>query len=120
MTTAKQRDPKLYLKEIVDYINELKDITEGLTCETFMQDKVNMHALKDILRDIAEAIWAVSKNRKVRSLFYHYRIPYDKLSNMRHELTHEYFSADWPSIWRTATIDLPNLKSQFKKVLDEL
>jgi hypothetical protein len=39
------RDSRLYLKEIITYIDDIKDITEGLTYETFLQRKVNMHAL---------------------------------------------------------------------------
>jgi uncharacterized protein with HEPN domain len=80
-----------------------------------------LHAcIENLLRDIAEAVWAVSKNRKVKELFYHYHIPYLKLSNMQHELTHEYFSADWSSIWITGITDLPALQSQFKKILEDL
>jgi uncharacterized protein with HEPN domain len=114
------RDPKLYVKEIIEYIDDLKEITFGLTFESFIQQKIRMHALKDVLRDIAEAVWAVSKNKKVKELFYYYHIPYEKLCGMRHELTHEYFSADWPSIWNTAITDLPHLQEQFKKILNEL
>jgi uncharacterized protein with HEPN domain len=114
------RDPKLYLRDILEYIDDIKEITEGLTCETFLQRKVNMHALKDVLRDVSEAVWAVSKNKRVKELFYYHHVPFKKLSGMRHELTHEYFSADWPSIWDTATNELPRLRSQFAKILNEL
>jgi len=85
-----------------------------------MQRKINMHALKDVLRDIAEAVWVVSKNRQVKDLFYYYNVPYEKLCGMRHELTHEYFSADWSSMWSTAVTDLPKLQPQFKKILDTI
>jgi uncharacterized protein with HEPN domain len=101
-------------------IDDLKEITDGLTCETFLQRRVNMHALKDVLRDISEAVWAVSKNKRVKELFYYYHIPFDKLSLMRHELTHEYFSVNWPSLWNTATNELPTLQNQFSKVLADL
>jgi uncharacterized protein with HEPN domain len=120
INAPKQRDPKLYIKEILEYIDDLKDITDDLTYKAFLDRKINLHAVKDILRDIAEAVWAVSKNKRVRDLFYTYHIPYQKLCGMRHELTHEYFSADWPSIWQTAKNDLPNLQIQFKKVLQDL
>jgi uncharacterized protein with HEPN domain len=43
-----RRDPKLYLKEIIEYIDDIKEITKGLTYETFIQQKINMHALKDV------------------------------------------------------------------------
>jgi uncharacterized protein with HEPN domain len=38
------RDPRLYLKEIINYIDDLKDITDNLTYKTFMQRKINRHA----------------------------------------------------------------------------
>jgi len=69
---------------------------------------------------IGEAVWAVSQNKQESDLFYTYHIHHQKLCEMRHELTHEYFSADWPSIWQTAKNDLPNLQMQFKKVLPDL
>ncbi len=120
MTKSAQRDPKLYLREIIDYIDDIKEVTQDLTYENFLQHKINMHALKDLLRDIAEAVWIISKNKKVKELFYYYHIPYEKLCWMRNELTHEYFSANWPSIWTTATNDLPKLQTQFKKILNDL
>ena len=45
MTKApERRDPKLYLNEVIDYIDDIKDITRGLTYETFLQHKINTHA----------------------------------------------------------------------------
>jgi len=41
-------------------------------------------------------------------------------SDMRTDLTHEYFSINIIVIWDTATKDLPGLKPQFKKVLEQL
>lgn len=115
-----RRDPKLYLKEIIDNIDDIKEITQGLRYETFLHHKIYMHALKDVLRDISEAVRVISKNKKVKELFYYYHIPYQQLCGMRHELTHEYFSADWPSVWNTAINDLPRLQTQFKKIIDDL
>jgi uncharacterized protein with HEPN domain len=120
LTIPLGRDPKLYLKEIIGYIDELSEITKGLTYETFLKQKLVMHAVKDLLRDIAEAVWAISKTKQIRDLFYHYHIPYEKITNLRHDLTHEYFSADWFLIWSTAVNELPLLQPQFRKILFDL
>jgi uncharacterized protein with HEPN domain len=46
--------------------------------------------------------------------------PYARLSVIRTDLTHEYFSVDIELLWFTAKDILPKLKPQFKKVLGEL
>ena len=77
-----RRDPKLYLKEIIEYIDDIKDITQGLTYETFLQHKINMHALKDVLRDIAEAVWKYQRIKSKRPIL---PLPHPLRKTMRHE-----------------------------------
>ena len=115
-----ERSPRLYLSEIVSYIEIIESITRGLTYETFMKDVRNVYSVDDLLRNIGEAVRVLSKHGKVKQLFYCYRIPYADLSDMRTDLTHEYFSMNTKSIWETATKTLPKLKPQFEKVLNEL
>ncbi len=68
---------------------------------------------------VGEAVRVLAKHRVVKDLFYRFRVPYRDLSDMRTDLTHEYFTVNVKSIWMTAQT-LIALKPQFKKVLDEL
>ncbi|MGA2385857.1 MAG: HepT-like ribonuclease domain-containing protein [Candidatus Bathyarchaeia archaeon] len=115
-----ERSPLLYLSEIIFYIEKIEAITKGLTCEQFLKDEIRVYAVDDLVRNIGEAVRVLSKHKQIRNLFYTYRIPYDRLRNMRTDLTHEYFSADKELLWVTAKEILPNLKLQFRKVLEEL
>jgi len=115
-----ERSPRLYLSEIISYIEIIEAITKGLTYQAFVNDVRNVYSVDDLIRNIGEAVRVLAKHGKVKQLFYRYRIPYADLSDMRTDLTHEYFSMNTKAIWETATQTLPKLKSQFKKILDEL
>jgi uncharacterized protein with HEPN domain len=51
-----ERSPRLYLSEIVSYIEIIESITKGLTYETFMKDVRNVYSVDDLLRNIGEAV----------------------------------------------------------------
>jgi len=115
-----ERSPRLYMSEVISYIEIIESITKGLTYETFMKDVRNIYSVDDLIRNIGEAVRVLTKHGKVKQLFYCYHIPYVDLADMRTDLTHEYFSMNTKSIWQTATQTLPKLKPQFKKVLNDL
>jgi uncharacterized protein with HEPN domain len=113
-----ERSPKLYLTEIVEFIERIETYVKDMTYEEFINDAKTMDAVDVNIRKIGEAIRVLCKHRTVKELFYRFRIPYANLSEMRTDLTHEYFSVDSDSVWKTATT-LIGIKSQFKKVLEE-
>ena len=120
MSDHLERSPQLYLSEIIFYIDKIEAFTKGLTREEFFKDEVRIYAVDDLIRNIGEAVRVLAKHRQVKSLFYTYRIPYDDLSDLRTNFTHEYFSTDRELLWATAKTVLPKLKPQFKKVLEEI
>ena len=88
--------------------------------KNFLKDEMRIYAVDDLIRNIGESVRVLAKHRQIKNLFYTYRIPYARLSDIRTDLTHEYFSVDTELLWTTAKNVLPNLKPQFKKVLEEL
>jgi uncharacterized protein with HEPN domain len=70
-------------------------------------------------RNIGEAVRVLAKHGAVKALLYRFHIPYTDLSDMRTDLTHEYFTVNPKYIWKTAQT-LIALKPQFKKALDAL
>jgi uncharacterized protein with HEPN domain len=106
--------------EIIEFIERIESYTTGTAYDTFAEDRRTIDAVDVNIRNIGEAVRVLSKHRKIKQLFYRFHIPYADLSDMRTDLTHEYFSMNSRVVWDTATKDLPRLKPQFKKVLDEL
>jgi uncharacterized protein with HEPN domain len=99
---------------------ESKNTPKESTRETFLKDQLRIDAVDANLRNIGEAMRVLSKNNNLKSKFYHYHIPYKMLSDIRTELTHEYFSSDPNAMWNMAANILPNLKVQFAKVIQDL
>ena len=120
MTDHLERSPQLYLSEIIFYIDKIETFTKDLTREQFLKDEIRIYAVDDLIRNIGEAVRVLAKHRQIKSLFYTYRIPYDNLSDLRTDFTHEYFSTDKELLWATAKTVLPKLKPQFKKILDQI
>ena len=115
-----ERNPRLYLTEIIESIGKIETYTKGLSRETFVKDPLRIDAVDANLRNIGEATRVLAKHSSIKARFYHYRIHYKILSELRSELTHEYFGADSNAMWNMAVNVLPNLKPQFKKILEEL
>jgi uncharacterized protein with HEPN domain len=115
-----ERSPRLYLNEIIESIEKIQDYTKGLTLDAFVKDRLRIDAVDANLRNIGEATRVLAKHPRIKAKFYYYRVPYKVLSELRSELTHEYFGSDPNAMWNMAVNVLPNLKQQFKKMLEEL
>lgn len=120
MTDHLERSPQLYLSEILAYIDKIESFTKDVTREQFLCDEMRVYAVDALIRNVGEAVRVLAKHREIKALFYTYRIPYDDLSDLRTTFTHEYFSVDKELLWETAKSVLPNLKPQFRKVLDKV
>ena len=114
-----ERNPRLYLTEIIEGIDKIEAYTEGLTREAFLKDPMRIDAVNTNLRNIGEAVRVLAKHPSIKSKFYYYRIPYQKLSELRTALGHEYFSSDPNAMWNMAVSVLPHIKLQFQKILEE-
>ena len=74
-----ERSPRIYLSEIILYIDKIETFTKGLTREQFLKDEVKIYAIDNLVRNIGEAVRVLSKHGQIKSLFYQYRIPYTRL-----------------------------------------
>ncbi len=114
-----ERNPKLYLTEIIDFIDKIDTYVKGMSYDDFAKDNRTIDAVDTNERKIGEAVRVLAKHRNVKELFYRFHIPYIDLADMRTDLTHEYFIVNTAAIWKTAQT-LKSLRPQFKKVLEEL
>jgi uncharacterized protein with HEPN domain len=70
-----ERNPRLYLTEIIDSIEKIQTYTKGLTREAFVKDQMRIDAVDANIRNIGEATRVLAKHSILKSKFYHYRIP---------------------------------------------
>lgn len=84
---------------------EVIDLSEGMTQERFVTERIAQHAMMRLIQIIGEAARKVSPG--FRSA--HPEIPWDQIIGMRHRLVHEYFRIIPEKVWEVVTADVPAL-----------
>ena len=104
---------KGHVQDILDAIALIREHTDALTSEKFVDDKsvlVQNLAMRQ-LAIIGEATKKLSKN-----IFdSHPDIPWHEIAGMRNRLIHEYDNVDLYVVWQTITESLPALAKALKE-----
>lgn len=96
------------IEQIEDY---LRDVLEAEFMDsTQLQDSVLRR-----IEIIGEAVKNIPDDFKEQ----HPDIPWQKIAGMRDKIIHEYFNVDLPLVWGTAKGDIPKLKEQIGKLLED-
>lgn len=104
-----------YLDDIYNSINDIEDFIKDLSFNEFSKDKKTLNAVIRSLEIIGEA----SKKIPVEFKEKFPAIPWNKMSGMRNKLIHEYFGIDIEMLWIVITKDIQDLKSVFKKIIED-
>jgi uncharacterized protein with HEPN domain len=111
-----KRDDSVYLRHILDamariseYLRDVDEVGFGQT--TLIQDGVIRQ-----LEIIGEAVKRVPP--KLRERYAH--IPWKDMAGMRDKLIHDYFGVDLEAVWMAASEDIPRLKGEVQRILDDV
>jgi uncharacterized protein with HEPN domain len=107
------RDDKTYLSHIRDAIETIEDYLRGITCESFIANKMMIDGVVRELEIIGEASSNLSQEFREQ----HRSIVWRQMKDMRNFLIHEYFGVNTKVVWDTCHEDLPRLKSFVEMVL---
>jgi uncharacterized protein with HEPN domain len=113
---SSKRDPKLWLGEILDSIQEIEDATCQVEAETFVNNHILTNAVSYALLKIAEAVNHLRKTDMTLPPTQ----PWEDIYNLGNQLRHAYFGIDYNQIWRTVTADLPSLKATCETLMTTL
>lgn len=104
-----------YLEDILQSINDLEEFSRGLTFDQFILDKKTVLASLALLQIIGEA-----SNKLPLDVRKKYNdIPWKSIIGLRHKIVHEYFGLHHKVIWNIINNDLPQLKPQIIKIIEE-
>ena len=102
-----ERDPLLYLEDLVISMQRVLEYVTGLDFENFKKDYKTVDA---VIRNF-EIIGEAAKNLPEHFKSGHPEIPWDGMYRLRNRITHEYFGIDYEIILDIVTKYLPrNLK----------
>lgn len=111
-----KRNIKLYIKDMIEYIERAEKYLNNLSYEEFINDLKTCDAIIRCIEVIGEAAKKVPENLKNKYPF----IPWRDIAGMRDKIVHGYFSIDYEVVWLTIKEDIPKLKPLLKNLLEEL
>lgn len=112
-----ERDPFLYVEDILTSVNALEKYTQGITSwEEFKKNNMVFDAVVRNFEIIGEAVRNLVLVLKVDEE----KMPWSQIISLRNRIAHEYFNIDAGIIWKTVEHDLPILKRYVERLKDDL
>ena len=102
------------LEHIIEAIDNVFEFVEGVTFNEYRSNKMMRFAAVKNLEIIGEASYMLSKDLKAQ----HTEIEWKKIIAMRHLLVHGYYHISDEEIWIMISDDLPQLKEQISRIMD--
>jgi len=96
-------------------LSKIKQYAYGLTYDGFVNDSKTQDAIIRNLEVIGEATKQISPKLKEKSP----TIPWKMIAGTRDRLIHGYFGVNIDIVWEIATIDVPVLEQEIKKIKKE-
>lgn len=112
----KKRNIKLYIKDIIYYMERAEKYLENLDFEAFSKDNKTCDAVIRCIEVIGEATKNVPDDIRLK----YPSIPWRDMAGMRDKLIHGYFIVDAEAVWLVVKEDIPKIKPLIVKVLEEL
>jgi len=110
-----KKDPKIFLEHILESIEIIENHTKAVSKEKLFRNIIIQDAVIRRIEIIGEAVKNLPPDYKRK----HPEIEWREIIGMRNKLIHEYFGVNLNVVWRTINKDIPQLKKQVSKLLEE-
>lgn len=108
-----KKDDSVYLKHILDAINDINAFVKGMNKDRFLDNKAIKYAVVRSLEIIGEAGKHLSKGFRDQ----YKDVPWDDICGMRDKLIHDYIGVDYTIVWKAVEKDIPLLEKKIRKIL---
>lgn len=103
------------LQHILDAINTIELSRVKYSTPEEVNDPIIYYGFVKHVEIIGEAVYMLSKEFRDA----HPEVEWDVIEGMRHVLVHGYYQIEPDQLWDTIDKDIPLLKPQIEKILDE-
>ena len=110
------RDCSLFIKDILQAIDDIEAFTGDMDYAGFQMDEKTRSAAVWKVTNIGEAAKNLSKTIGVR-----YRsVPWKDMAKMRDKIAHQYFGIDYELVWGVIKKELPAIKPEIEKIVQQI
>ena len=111
-----KRDDTVYLRHVLDAVVRIEEYLQGIGEDVFYEQALVQDGVIRQLEIIGEAVKRLSGELRGR----HGHVPWEDVAGMRDKLIHDYFGVDLETVWLTAREDMPVLRAEVIKILEDL
>lgn len=104
------------LQNIIEYADNVIMLIKGYSLDDFLSDKRTYYAVMKNVEIVGEAAYMLTNDFKVA----HPATPWKVVQGMRHVLVHDYANIDATELYNTALNDIPVLRKQVARYLEEI
>lgn len=101
------------IEDILSCARNIRDYTEGMSFDAFLDDPKTIRAVAYEFTTIREAARAIPL--EIQNQFAD--IPWGKMQGIRNVLVHEYFRLDEEILWEASQEDIPPLIAALEKII---
>jgi len=110
------RDYSLFIKDILEAINDIEDFIGDMNFEAFCSDRKTRTAVVHEIEIIGEAAKNIPKTLRDK----YKGLPWKDMSKMRDKISHFYFGVKYEIVWKVVKERLPEIKSAIENILKDL
>lgn len=109
------KEPKEFLRHIVDECSYLNSVSQNLEYNSFLDDETLKRAVVRSLEIIGEATKKIPTDFRDSNS----SIQWKSMAGMRDRLIHDYIGVNYSIVWDVIKNKIPELKNQIDQVLSQ-